>query len=120
MSHLISALLEELLLKEIFGVMVPVGLHPTGLKDLQLPDQRKTLEIATKTPVVHWTGISYASEAKGSSNDTLPGRTSRKRQSSWVLWGEGCYHLEGELMSGWLISYQRNQQCIASQVNDHR
>ena len=66
MSHLISALLEELLLKEIFGVMVPVGLHPTGLKDLQLPDQRKTLEIATKTPVVHWTGVSYASEAKGS------------------------------------------------------
>ena len=42
MSHLISALLEELLLKEISGVMVPVGLHPTGLKDLQLPDQRQT------------------------------------------------------------------------------
>ena len=25
-----------------FGDMVPVGLHPRGLKDLQRPDQRKT------------------------------------------------------------------------------
>ena len=52
MSHLISAVLEELLLKEIFGVIVPVGLHPIGLKDLQLPDQRKTLESATETSMV--------------------------------------------------------------------
>lgn len=67
----------------------------------------KTLETVTETPVVHSTRVSYASEAEGSSNDTLPGRGSRTRQSSWVLWGEERYHLEGELMSGWLISYQR-------------
>ena len=93
---------------------------PHGPERLAVARPKTDLETATEIPVGHWTGVSYASEAKGPSNDTLPGRTSRKRQSSWALWGEGCYHLEGELMSGWLISYQRNQQCTASQVNDHR
>ena len=48
--------------------------------------------------------------------------TSRTWQSS-PLRGDGGYNLEGELMSGWLISYHGNQDwgmnLTAPQVNDH-
>ena len=73
-------------------------------------------------------GRSYRSEAKGSvtTPHCIKEKADRINNSlpycGWGSWGEGDYHLKGELISGQLTHYQGNQQlghvCYSPHVND--
>lgn len=62
---------------------------------VQPRDQRNSLETATETGVVYWTGESY--QGSWSDNSTQP--VDRTWQQPLLLRGGGGYHTQGELMS---------------------
>ena len=92
-----------------------VGLYSTGLEALYLPSfktEEKSPESATETSVVQWIKNSCTSEAKSWSDTPLWGAGGGQGMAAIVttLRGGGCCQLQGELISGCLISYHRNQQ----------
>ena len=92
-----------------------VGLHPRACKPCNCPVWRLKKEPRDNNRDIN--GLldrgSYWSTAKGSGVTPHCERqlTSRPWQPSLLLGGERGYHLKREeLTSGWLISYQGNQQ----------
>lgn len=75
----------------------------------QLWDWRKSLETATEIPTMYWIGNLTHLKQKSGQHSTMVADGNQDKAAIFSTKGEeGLHQLYGELMSGELISYQRN------------
>lgn len=80
---------------------------------LQLPSCKteEKAETATESTTVYWIeSLTSLKQSAGVGPHCVRQTAGKTGQKFLLLGGRGGYQLQGDLMSGWLIGYQRNQK----------